>query len=370
MGFFDIIKVYDKAGLGKTLSSVTENQVKSILEKDTLSSDDFLCLLSPAARSCLEEMADRAYRITLQYFGKTIQLYTPFYISDFCDNGCVYCGYNTDVKIPRKKLNLNEIEQEARCIAATGLKHVLVLTGGSRSMSPVSYVRDCILAIKKYFSSITIEIYALSESEYGQLIQAGVDALTIYQETYDRDIYDIVHPKGPKKDYMFRLNAPERALRQNIRSVTIGALLGLDDWRFDGFFTGLHAEYLQDEFSFAEIGVSVPRIRQAAAGYRPAFDVEDKDIVQLVLALRLFLPRVGINLSTRENSNFRDCMLSLGITKISAQSVTSVGGRTSCLSCGQRPEQFSISDKRDVKQIIELLQKKGYQPVFKDWMHI
>jgi 2-iminoacetate synthase len=368
MSFFDIMQEYKRENLNTILLSVSLGRIKLALSRDIVGIDDFLALLSPVACSCLEEIADKARKITLQNFGRTIQLYTPFYISDFCDNSCIYCGYNINIKKPRKRLSLDEIENEARYIADTGLRHILLLTGDSRSMSPVSYIKDCVGVLKKYFSLIAIEVYPLSESEYKELIAEGVESLTIYQETYNRDVYETVHPQGPKKDYMFRLNAPERALSQNIRAVNIGALLGLDDFRLEGFFTGLHAYYLQEMFPFAEISVSVPRIQQAAADYTPAFDVKDKDIAQLVFALRIFLPRIGINLSTRENPDFRDHMLALGVTKISAQSITSVGGRL--FQKEDRLEQFHISDKRSVKEIIELLQEKGYQPVFKDWMHI
>ena len=370
MHFSDIIKKYESIDFKKTLSSISLKQVESVLAKDVLDGDDFLTLLSPAAVNCLEPMAERAYKITLQNFGKAIQLYTPLYVSDFCDNHCLYCGYNANVNIPRKKLELFEVGLAAKHISGTGLKHVLLLTGGSEKMSPVSYIKDCISVLKKYFSSISIEIYPLSEDGYKELIAAGLDGLTIYQETYDRSIYSSVHPKGPKRDYFFRLDTPDRALRQNIRAVSIGALLGLNDFRIDGFFTGLHAEYLQNNFTCAEISVSVPRIRQAAAGYRPPFNVTDRDMVQLVLAVRIFLPRVGITLSTRESSTFRDNMLRLGVTKLSAQSVTSVGGWLADEAIDGKFEQFSISDKRTVIDMRKLLKDRGYQPVFKDWMNI
>jgi len=370
MDFSDIIKKYESIDFENVLSSVSAEQVKSVLAKDVLGSDDFLTLLSPAAVSCLEVIAERACKNTLCNFGKTIQLYTPLYVSDFCDNHCLYCGYNANVKTARKKLTLDEVEQAAMRIASTGLKHILILTGGSQRMSPVSYISDCVGVLKKYFSSISIEIYPVSEDEYSQFIKLGVDALTIYQETYDRNIYDSVHPRGSKKDYFFRLNAPDRALRQNIRAINIGALLGLNDFRVDGFLTGLHAEYLQDNFPFAEISVSVPRIRQTVARYTPSFNVTDRDVVQLILALRMFLPRVGINLSTRESPAFRDNMLALGVTKLSAQSVTSVAGWLPNSDTDGMLEQFSTCDKRSVKDIGKLLKDKGYQPVFKDWINI
>jgi 2-iminoacetate synthase len=370
MSFLDIVKKYDQIGLEKILSSVNAEQVKLVLAKDVLDSNDFLKLLSPAAVSCLEEMAQKAQAISLRNFGKTIQLYTPLYVSDFCDNHCLYCGYNANVKIQRKKLNLEEVEQAAKRISDTGLRHILLLTGGSESMSPLSYICDCVKVLKKYFSSIAIEVYPLREDGYSQLIGAGVDGITVYQETYNRDIYDYVHPRGPKRDYFFRLDTPERALRQNVRTVNIGALLGLNNFRFDGFFTGIHAKYLQDKFTFAEISVSVPRIRHTASGYIPIFDVTDKDVAQLAMAIRIFLPRVGMVLSTRENQKFRDNMLKLGVTRMSAQSATSVEGWLPDKTEGEKLEQFSVSDKRTVKEITRFLKDKGYQPVFKDWMRI
>jgi 2-iminoacetate synthase len=370
MSFFDSIKKYERFDFKEALFSVSIKNVKSALAKDVLNDDDFLTLMSPAACSCLEEMAQKAHAITLRNFGKTIQLYTPLYVSNFCDNHCLYCGYNVNVKTSRRKLTLDEVEQAAKRISDTGLRHILLLTGGSENMSPVSYIKNCVEVLKKYFSSISVEIYPLSEDGYKQLIEAGVDALTIYQETYDRNIYELVHPHGPKKDYIFRLNAPDRALRQNIRAVNIGALFGLNDFRVDGFLTGLHAQYLQNYFPFAEISVSAPRIKQTVAGYVPLFNITDKDIAQLILAVRIFLPRAGITLSTRENHEFRDNMLQLGITRISAQSTTSVEGWLLDEAADEKLEQFSISDKRTVADIRKLIKDKGYQPVFKDWMHI
>ena len=370
MSFFEIVKKYESINLQKILSSISIKQVESALAKDVLDSNDFLTLLSPAAVCCLENMAEKAHKITLLNFGKTIQLYTPLYVSDFCDNHCLYCGYNANVKSLRKKLGLYEVKQAAEHISSTGLKHILLLTGDSEKMSPLSYIKDCVGILKKYFSSISIEVYSLSEDGYRQLIEEGLDALTIYQETYDRNIYDLVHPQGPKRDYFFRLDAPERALRQNIRAINIGALLGLNDFRLDGFFTGLHADYLQDRFPCAEISVSVPRIKHTAAGYMPPFNITDRDVAQLIFAVRIFLPRAGITLSTRENPAFRDNMLALGVTKLSAQSVTSVGGWLSGAGIDENLEQFSVSDKRTVRDIRKLLKDKGYQPVLKDWMHI
>jgi len=369
MSFIDLIKKYESAEIDKSLASVTRQETESVLSRDTLTPAQFLTLLSPAASVSLEAMAEKAHRITLNNFGRAIQLYTPIYISNYCDNNCIYCGFNINMKKPRKKLTMDELDREARYIAKAGLRHILVLTGSSRSKSPLSYIKDSVKVLKRYFSSISIEIYPLGEDEYNELIDEGVDGLTIYQETYNKSIYDKVHLKGPKKDYFFRLDAPERALRKKMRVVNIGALLGLSKWREDGFYAGLHAKYLQDKFPEAEIGISVPRIRPQTEEYRPRYEVSDRDIAQLILAIRLFLPRVGITLSTRETAQLRDNLLPLGITKISADSTTVVGGHTSD-AAQEKAEQFSIYDKRSVSEIKKLLLRRGYQPVLKDWLQI
>ncbi len=366
MAFIDLLKEYEQKTLKAKLGAVKAKDAERSISKDVLSPSDFLSLLSPAALNFLEDAAQRAHTITLRNFGKTIQLYTPIYISNYCDNSCVYCGFNRNINRPRKKLSMQELDKEARYIADTGLKHVLVLTGSSRTESPLSYIKESINVLNSYFSSICVEIYPLSAAEYRELIDEGVDGLTIYQETYDRDIYGKVHPDGPKSDYLFRLEAPERALREKIRVVNIGALLGLSSWQEDIFYTGLHAGYLQDKFPEAEISVSVPRIRPQTEQYTPECGVSDRDITQIILALRLFLPRVGINLSTRENPRLRDNLLPLGITKISADSSTVVGGHTS-EGFEEKDGQFCISDKRSVSEIKRLLLSKGFQPVFKDW---
>ena len=329
-------------------------------------------LLAPGAEDFLEEMARRAHNITLQQFGKTIQLYTPMYLSDFCENSCVYCGFKKDNDIKRKVLSLEEVEMEGRFIASTGLKHILILTGDSREHSPVSYIAECIKLLRKLFSSISIEIYALTESEYGRLVEAGVDSLTIYQEVYDERKYEKVHPSGPKKNYRFRLDAPERAAKSNVRSINIGVLLGLDEWRKEAFFTGLHAKYLQDKFPSAEISVSVPRVRPHGEtdSFRPEYSISDKNIVQIITAMRLFMPRLGITISTREEAALRENLIPLGITRMSAGSTTSVGGHTIRARKEECPGQFDICDKRSVPDIKQAIRNKGYQAVLKDWMPI
>jgi len=337
-----------------------------------LSADEaqFIALLSTEAEINLEEMAVRANDITLRNFGRTMQFYTPIYLSNFCENQCVYCGFNVLNKIARRKLTPEELKAEARFISSTGLKHVLVLTGDSRSASPLSYIKDSLKILRDFFSSLSVEIYALTEGEYSELVSEGVDGLTIYQEVYDEDVYKKMHLAGAKKDYLFRLDAPERGAKAKMRNINLGVLLGLNDWRKEVFFLGLHAKYLQDSYPDLEVGVSLPRIRPQAGNFNVPYEVTDRNIVQILVALRIFLPRLGIALSTRENPEFRNNLIPLGITRISAGSSTYVGGHTVKVSADRGVPQFEIADLRDVKEMKEFLEKKGYQPVLKDWMRI
>jgi 2-iminoacetate synthase len=272
--------------------------------------------------------------------------------------------------MPRKTLTLGEIEKEALFIASTGIEHLLILTGDSRKKSSPAYIKECLGVLKKHFSSISAEIYALTQEEYADLACSGVDGLTLYQETYDEVVYDRVHRSGPKKDFLFRLDAPERAAQSGMRSVNVGALLGLSDWRKEVFLMGLHARYLQDRYGDVEIGASLPRLRPHAGDFKEITEVSDKNVVQVLTALRLFLPRLGIALSTRESARLREDLLPLGITRMSAGSTTSVGGHTIASSEEGNTPQFEISDPRDVEEMKAMLVAKGYQPVLKDWMQI
>lgn len=364
MSFYELYSQYRELDFSAFCNSVSRYRIAAILNKDRLTPLDFLALLTEQAGEFLEEMAQKAHRLTVQHFGKVILLYTPMYLGNYCTNQCIYCNFNTQNHIPRMKLSLEQVEEEARVIAATGLRHLLILTGESRTQTPVSYIKDCVTILRKYFTSVSIEVYPLTTEEYAELIEAGVDGLTIYQETYHPETYDRLHVSGPKKDYLNRLDAPERACKARMRAVNIGALLGLYDWRVEAFATGLHADYLQNKFMDTEISVSLPRIRPIAGGFTPEYPVGDRELVQIMLALRLFLPRVGITISTRERAEFRDNLLPLGVTKMSAGSSTVVGGRSRKESEGG---QFEISDSRDVNAMKAMLLAQGYQPIFKDW---
>lgn len=345
-----------------------EADVTRALSRERMSPVDLLALLSPAAKPYLEVIAQKANRLTVRNFGKTISLFAPLYLANFCTNSCLYCSYNTQNKIVRRKLTLSEVEKEGQAIAATGLQHILLLTGESRQQSGPDYMETCVRLLRPYFASVGIEVYPLEKEEYRQLYVSGVDALTLFQETYNEEMYASVHPAGPKRNYRYRLDTPERACQAGIPSVNIGALLGLGEWREEAFYTALHVGYLEQTYSDVELAISVPRLRPHVGTFNPGTTpVTDADLVQIITAFRLYLPRAGITLSTRESSFLRDNLLPLGITKISAGALTSVGGYAEDTEAGST--QFEIADQRSVPEIVAMLRAKGYQPNFCDWVN-
>ena len=364
MGFYEKIKKYKEFNFEFFTKQVTDQDVQDVLMKEKLDETDFLCLLSPAAMPHLKMMAQIANSLTIKNFGQVILLYTPIYLADYCLNECVYCSFNVRNKFKRNKLTMEQLEKVAINVSKTGLKHVLILTGESRTHTPVSYIEECTLLLRKYFTSVSIEVYPLEEFEYERLAKAGVDGITIYQEVYDEKVYDNLHKSGPKKNYHFRLDAPERAAVAGFRTVSIGALLGLNDFTSEVFFTGLHAWYLQKKYWDIEVGISLPRFRPHLGDFVAQAKVSDRDYVQALIALRIFLPRCGISISTREDSVFRENILPLGVTRLSAGVSTNVGGHA---MHGETKSQFEISDARSVAQIKEMLENKGYQPTFVDW---
>lgn len=370
MSYYEVYSKYKDFSYEEFFSTIVEEDVKKVLSKDKLNEMDYLTLLSPKAEGFLEEMAEKAQRLSLQNFGKNIFLFTPMYLGNYCVNKCAYCSYNIENDIHRKKLNLDEIEKEAKAIAATGLKHILILTGESIKETPVEYMAESVKVLKKYFQSVSIEVYPLKEEEYKQLVQAGVDGFTMFQETYNEEIYDRVHLAGPKKIYKFRLDAPERACKAGLRTVNIGALLGLNEWRRESFVTGLHANYLQHNYSEVEISVSPPRIRPHVGVFEEVKEVTDKNLVQYMLALRIFMPRTGITISTRETPELRRNLIGLGVTKMSAGVTTEVGGHSSDTELDKGDGQFETSDKRTVEEVKKDIISKGYYPVVKDWMQV
>lgn len=323
--------------------------------------------LSAAAANDLEAMACRAREVTLRNFGRVIQLYAPLYLSNYCENECAYCGFKKSNPVQRKKLTIPQVTQEAQAIAASGLRHILVLTGGSREHTPVSYLAECIAVLRSYFTSVCIEVYPLEEAEYARLIAEGLDGLTVYQETYDRVVYARLHGEGDKKDFDYRLHAPERAARAGIRTLNIGALLGLRAVRDEAYDLGCHAAELQRRYPDVELGVSLPRIQPQVGDFQPAYQVSDRELVQVMLALRVFLPRVGITISTRESSRLRRNLIGLGVTRMSAGSRTEVGGYT---LTEKTESQFDVADTSAVADVRRMISEQGYHPVMKDWQSV
>lgn len=364
MSFWEELQAYDEFDFAGFLRRTGPEDVRRALACKNRRPLDLLTLLAPAAVDYLEETAHSAQGVTRRNFGNIILLYTPLYLANHCVNHCRYCSFNAGRRFDRRRLSTAEIRKEAEVIAGRGFQDLLVLTGESRAVTPVSYLEEALGILKEYFSALGLEIYPLSTEEYRRLLKAGADYLTIYQEVYNREVYAYMHPQGPKRDYLYRLHAPERAAAAGMRGLAIGALLGLDDWRREAFFTGLHAAYLQRKFPRVEVGVSVPRVCPNVGGFVPPVKVGDPELTQIILALRLFLPRAGISISTRERPWLRDHLIGLGVTRISAASVTSVGGHA-------RPangtEQFQPADGRTVEEIKARITACGYQPVYKDW---
>ncbi|OCC15243.1 2-iminoacetate synthase ThiH [Dissulfuribacter thermophilus] len=364
MSFLEVIKEFHPKDVAQAIEAKGPEDVEHALGAKRLSLDDFMALLSPCAEAYLEEMAQKAHAITVKRFGKTILLYAPLYISNECSNSCSYCGFNVTNKIPRKTLTLDEIEEEAKVLHNQGFRHVLLLTGEAPSRCGLDYIEAAIRRIRPLFSSIAVEIYPLDEAGYRRLINAGVDGLTVYQETYDKDLYLNLHPRGKKRDYVWRLLTPERGGRAGMRRIGIGALLGLSDFRVDGFYTGLHAMYLQKHFWRTQVTVSFPRIRPAEGGFRPLSPVTDKNLVQLICAMRLLIHDAGLVLSTRESAELRNNLLPLGITQMSAGSCTAPGGYS---HKADTAGQFEIHDTRTPEDVFSYIRSRGYDPVWKDW---
>lgn len=362
--FYDEIIRFNGFDFEGFFNQTKASDIERILYKEPISELDFLLLLSNEAFKYIEALAQKAHRITLRNFGKVVHLYAPLYLSNYCENDCVYCGFKRSNAITRKKLTFTELTQEAKQIAGTGIRHILLLTGESRAQSPVSYIKECVSLLKEYFSSVSIEIYPLRTNEYAELIAAGVDGLTIYQETYDEQLYSKLHLKGPKSDYHFRLDSPQRAGQARMRQLNIGALLGLSGFRKEVFFTGLHAYWLQQHYPGTEIGVSLPRIQPQIGNFFPDYPLDDRNLAQALIAVRIFMPRAGIAISTRENSLLRNNLIGLGVTRLSAGSRTQVGG----YALLEKTEgQFEIADNSSVDEVRQMVFQKGYQAVFKDW---
>jgi 2-iminoacetate synthase len=364
MSFLDELQRYSYEAVLTDILGKTDDDVRRALQFERLRLDDFMALLSPAAAPYIEQMAAKSHRLTQQRFGKTILMYAPLYLSNFCTNGCRYCGFNVANKVNRRILTLNEVEEEAGILYNRGFRHILLVTGDEQRVAGNDYLVKSIERIRGFFSSISIEVYPMDESGYQQMAAAGVDGLTIYQETYDPGLYAEMHPFGGKRDFGFRLQAPERGAKAGLRRIGIGALLGLGQFRAEGFFIGLHALYLARGFWRAHLSVSLPRMRPAEGDFTPLNPVSDSEFVQLLCAFRLLLPDAGIALSTRESAALRDNLAPLGITQMSAGSCTSPGGYS---HSEEGTRQFNISDERTPAEVERMIRNKGYEAVWKVW---
>lgn len=330
----------------------------------SVSYHEFLELLKPVSDARLEEMAQEARQLTQKQFGKTILLYAPIYLSNECTNNCVYCGFSQRLTEKRVTLTVEQAVGEAEILYQKGFRHILLVSGEEKEKVSLEYLKTIISRLHEKFESIGLEIYPLSHIAYRELFLAGADSLTVYQEVYDQKIYQEVHPSGPKSDYQYRLETPERAARAGFYKINIGALLGLGDWESEAAAVGKHAAELKKKFWQAQISVSFPRLTSSASGFQPKHPVTDRQLVQMICALRIYQPTLGLVLSTREGAKLRDNLISLGITQMSAESATSPGG----YSCAvEAEEQFSVSDKRTLPEIAALISSKGYEPVYKDW---
>lgn len=364
MSFYEVIERFRDFEFDEYLQNVEGKDVLNSIGKEQRNYTDLLNLLSPEASNHLEQMAQKACTLTRQHFGNVIILYIPLYISNYCSNECTYCGFRKSNQIERKQLSLKEIEKEAAEISKTGIRHILLLTGEAKGIAPLDYLSQAVALLKRYFSSVSIEVYPMDEDEYMRLISEGSDGLTVYQEVYDEGAYADVHLSGSKADYRYRLDTPERGAEAGFASISIGALFGLARIRREAFLCGMHAKYLQDKYLNTEISLSLPRITMAEGGFNAPYEMDDPLFAQTMLAYRLFLPRAGINISTREKAAFRDNLIGLGATRMSAGSRTTVGGY--CNDEGSSA-QFEIHDKREVSEIVSRIRSRKHQPVFKDW---
>ena len=353
----------------------TEKDVRQALLHDNCSIEDLKALLSPAAEPFLEEMARKAHQETGKHFGNTVYLFTPLYIANYCENYCVYCGFNCYNHINRMKLTMEQIEHEMKVIAESGMEEVLILTGESRSQSDVTYIGEACKLAKKYFRMVGLEIYPLNTDEYRYLHECGADYVTVFQETYDTKKYETLHLAGHKRIWPYRFEAQERALMGGMRGVAFAALLGLADFRKDALATALHASFLQKKYPHAEISLSCPRLRPIINNDKiNPMDVHEKQLCQIICAYRIFLPFAGITVSSRESQSFRDGIAKIAATKVSAGVSTGIGDHENKYNGKEAEEtgdeQFEIDDARSFEQMYQAMEEEGLQPVLNDYLYV
>jgi len=362
--FLNLFENFNWNDVGKSIYAKTNADVEHALNSSQKTLEDFKALISPAAAPYLEQMAQMSQKLSLKRFGKAIQMYVPLYLSNECNNICTYCGFSYDNKVKRKTLSPMEIMQEVAVIKQMGYDHVLLVTGEANQSVHTEYFKKVLQLIKPHFSHISMEVQPLDTEDYKELALYGLNTVLVYQETYHQDDYKKHHPKGKKSNFQYRLETPDRLGQAGIHKMGLGVLIGLEDWRTDSFFTALHLNYLEKKYWQSKYSISFPRLRPFSGGLEPKVAMNDKELVQLICAYRLFNEEVELSISTRESITFRNNIIKLGITSISAGSKTNPGGYA---VEPQSLEQFEISDERDAKEIAQMISAQGYEPVWKDW---
>lgn len=364
MSFLEVLRQYDREKIGNEIYNKTTNDVEIALQKKQISLEDFKALISPAAMPFLEKTAKKSQETTQKRFGKTTQLFLPLYLSNECCNHCVYCGFNHENDIERITLNKEQILAEVKAIKDFGYEHILLVTGEHPQKTGIEYLKQAVELIKPYFSLISIEVQPLDKNDYSELIDKGLNTVYVYQETYNEKNYKTYHPRGKKSNFEYRLDTPDRLGKAGVHKIGLGCLLGLEDWRIDSFFTALHLKYLEKKYWKSKYSISFPRLRPHAGSFQPNFSIDEKELVQLIGAYRLLDEELELSMSVRESKNFRDNILKLGVTSMSAGSKTEPGGyanETNAL------KQFEEHDNRTPQEIAEMIKKQGYEPVWKDW---
>lgn len=364
MSFLSIYNQFHWNKITQQIHAKTVADVEYALSNTKRTIEDFKALVSPAAKPYLEKMAQLSNQLTRKRFGNTMQMFAPMYLSNECQNICTYCGFSMTNKIPRKTLTDEEILKEVKFLKARGFDHILLVTGEANKTVGVPYLKHAIELVKPYFSNISIEVQPLEIEDYKVLSSSGLYAVLVYQETYHKEEYRKHHPKGKKSNFDFRLDTPDRLGKAGVHKIGLGALFGLEDWRTDSFYTALHLKYLQKTYWQTQYAISFPRLRPHSGGLEPKVEMTDNDLAQVICAFRLLDEDVELSLSTRENENFRDNIIHLGITSISAESKTNPGGYA---VEPQSLEQFEISDERSTDEIATMLKGKGFEVVWKNW---
>ena len=367
--FADLFQQYSWAQVQESIQAKTSRDVQHALEKQGRRDlEDFKALISPAAAPYLEQMANMSHLMTRQRFGNTMQLFVPMYLSNECKNICTYCGFSLDNPIKRITLNDTQILNEIKVLKSMGYEHVLLVTGEDVKHVGVDYIEHAIKIFREHFAQISIEVQPLEQEEYARLGKTGLHSVLVYQETYHQDKYKTHHPKGKKSNFQYRLDTPDRLGKAGVHKIGLGVLIGLEDWRTDSFFCALHLDYLEKTYWQTKYSLSFPRLRpyldKQGQLIEPFVNMNDKELVQLICAYRIFNQELELSLSTREHPHFRDNVFKLGITSMSAGSKTNPGGYSEATDS---LEQFEISDERAPSEISHMLASKGYEPVWKDW---